>query len=62
MVRRTDRPAMTIAVDVGRKATKHTNKQKTLIWRSCSLDCDGRSAIGFHTKHKQPSHDLAQFC
>ena len=24
---RTDRPAMTIAVDVGRKATKQTNKQ-----------------------------------
>ena len=26
MVRRTDRPAMTIAVDLGRKATKQTNK------------------------------------
>ena len=27
MVRLTDRPAMTIAVDLGRKATKQTNKQ-----------------------------------
>ena len=27
MVRSTDRPAMTIAVDLGRKATKQTNKQ-----------------------------------
>ena len=27
MVRRTDRPAMTIAVDLGRKATKQTKKQ-----------------------------------
>ena len=26
MVRSTDRPAMTIAVDLGRKATKQTNK------------------------------------
>ena len=26
MVRLTDRPAMTIAVDLGRKATKQTNK------------------------------------
>ena len=30
MVKRTDRPAMTIAVDMGRKATK-TNKQKLYI-------------------------------
>ena len=29
MVRLTDRPAMTIAVDLGRKATKQTNKQNT---------------------------------
>ena len=28
MVRGTDRPAMTIAVDLGRKATKQTNKTK----------------------------------
>ena len=28
MIRRTDRPAMTIAVDLGRKATNQTNKQK----------------------------------
>ena len=28
MVRLTDRPAMTIAVDLGRKANKQTNKQK----------------------------------
>ena len=27
VVRWTDRPAMTIAVDLGRKATKQTNKQ-----------------------------------
>ena len=27
MVRLTDRPAVTIAVDLGRKATKQTNKQ-----------------------------------
>ena len=29
MVRSTDRPARTIAVDLGRKATKQTNKNKT---------------------------------
>ena len=29
MVRWTDRPAMTIAVDLGRKATKQTNKTKS---------------------------------
>ena len=31
MVRSTDRPAMTIAVDLGCKATKQTNKNK-IIW------------------------------
>ena len=31
MVRLTDRPAMTIAVDVGRKATKPTNNRHTLV-------------------------------
>ena len=31
MVRSTDRPAMTIAVDLGRKATK-TNKVKPVTW------------------------------
>ena len=30
----TDRPAMTIAVDLGRKATKQTNKYFTLFVRS----------------------------
>ena len=30
MVRSTDRPAMTIAVDLGRKATKQTNKQNKI--------------------------------
>ena len=30
MVRLTDRPAMTIAVDMGRKAAKQTNKQTML--------------------------------
>ena len=29
MVRPTDRPAMTIAVDLGRKATKQTNKKQS---------------------------------
>ena len=33
MVRRTDRPAMTIAVDLGRKATKQTNKIISFSWR-----------------------------
>ena len=33
MVRLTDRPAMTIAVDLGRKATKQTNKQISLCSR-----------------------------
>ena len=33
MVRLTDRPTMTIAVDLGRKATKQTNKQNI----SCSI-------------------------
>ena len=38
MLRSTDRPAMTIAVDLGRKATKQTNKTfiGTCI-QSCSL-------------------------
>ena len=33
----TDRPAMTIAVDLGRKATKHTNKQNSAYGLSTSL-------------------------
>ena len=37
VVRRTDRPAMTLAVDLGRKATKQTNKdtihtKMTVTW------------------------------
>ena len=32
MVRSTDRPAMTIAVDLGRKATKQTNYKK-IEWK-----------------------------
>ena len=32
MVRSTDRPAMTVAVDLGRKATKQTNKQTNNCW------------------------------
>ena len=33
MVRLTDRPAMTIAVDLGRKATKQTNKfEEVICW------------------------------
>ena len=33
MVRSTDRPAMTIAVDLGRKATKQTKpKQRSQFW------------------------------
>ena len=31
MVKCTDRPAMTIAVDLGRKATKQTNKNITIM-------------------------------
>ena len=31
MVRLTDRPAMTIAVDLGRKATKQTNKNMVML-------------------------------
>ena len=31
MVRSTERPTMTIAVDLGHKATKQTNKQNNLI-------------------------------
>ena len=34
MVRLTDRPAMTIAVDLGRKATKQTNKQNTYTYHN----------------------------
>ena len=33
MVRSTDRPAMTIAVDLGCKATKQTNKQTMMTDR-----------------------------
>ena len=49
MVRSTDRPAMTIAVDLGRKAIKQTNNNSILIhlyniffykmiimWKSCN--------------------------
>ena len=37
MVRLTDRPAMTIAVDLGRKATKQTNKTSGLqIFGKCN--------------------------
>ena len=36
MVRRTDRPTMTIAVDLGHKATKQTNKQTKVV--SCWND------------------------
>ena len=35
VVRSTDRPAMTIAVDLGRKATKQTNKQNHLKLKCC---------------------------
>ena len=31
MVRLTDHPAMTIAVDLGRKATKQTNKNNLIL-------------------------------
>ena len=41
MVRSTDRPAMTIAVDLGRKATKQTNKNKTN-----SMDLDQTAPLG----------------
>ena len=40
MVRSTDRPAMTIAVDLGRKATKQTNKYITTIFSTMNkLSC-----------------------
>ena len=43
MVRSTDRPAMTIAVDLGRKATKQTNKEGNLLvdpsWTFCHAEC-----------------------
>ena len=32
MVRSTDRPAMTIAVDLGRKATKQTTNKQTIVY------------------------------
>ena len=35
MVRSTDRPVMTIAVDLGHKATKQTNKQAE--WKKLSI-------------------------
>ena len=35
MVRSTDRPAMTIAVDLGRKATEQTNKSRPRSGISC---------------------------
>ena len=37
MVRLTDHPAMTIAVDLGRKATKQTNKQIKLLCLKSNL-------------------------
>ena len=37
VVRWTDRPAMTIAVDLGRKATKQTNKQTNKHVVLCAL-------------------------
>ena len=40
MVRSTDRPAMTIAVDLGRKATKQTNKTNIPDQRLLKLVCN----------------------
>ena len=39
----TDRPTMTIAVDLGRKATKQTNK--TQLKKSYLLGCDEISVL-----------------
>ena len=44
MVRRTDRPAMTIAVDLGRKATKQTTKQNEIMNTSGLRICTGLTA------------------
>ena len=38
MVRRTDRPAMTIDVDLGRKATKQTKTKQTLCTHEALFD------------------------
>ena len=37
MVRCTDRPAMTIAVDLGRKATKQTNLSRSVMKRVMTM-------------------------
>ena len=44
MVRLTDRPAMTIAVDFGRKETKQTNKQ-TNMKKVYNLEARGISLL-----------------
>ena len=41
MVRSTDRPAMTIAVDLGRKATKQTKNTESLAWSMAKFDLHG---------------------
>ena len=50
VVRWTDRPAMTIAVDLGRKATKQTNKTVLTAVFWCSDEYFYNSVIFFTTK------------
>ena len=51
MVRGTDRPAMTIAVDLGRKATKQTNKNlcprisKKAVKMVAAYQCPGQVTL-----------------
>ena len=52
MVRRTDRPAMTIAVDLGRKATKQTNKQTNKQMKSEEASCSKSLRCGIYHANK----------
>ena len=57
MVRLTDRPAITIAVDLGRKATKQTNKQtrvSSLVKnKSKILELDSVTLVGSVTTYSK---------
>ena len=52
MVRSTDRPAMTTAVDLGRKATKQTNKNSSASLKMILLSLDIKSSASLKTIYR----------
>ena len=57
MARGTDRPAMTTAVDLGRKATKQT-KQSKIYWIPCMRKVYEWLCTTVHVIDLQPSYFL----